>query len=72
MFAIEGRDPYRVVAAAAGRDEQTPINGGGFLSDNDAGKRARNPCFCGVVGGVVVKDATYRAADRLSTDSCEG
>ena len=42
-------------------DSQTPIDSGGFLTDNDAGKRARNPRFCGVVGGIVVKDAIYHA-----------
>jgi murein DD-endopeptidase MepM/ murein hydrolase activator NlpD len=43
-------------------DSKTPIDAGGFLTDNDGGKRERKPRFCGVTGGVVVKDATYRAS----------
>jgi len=42
-------------------DKANPINAGGFLTDNDDGKRERNPRFCGVAGETVVKDATYRA-----------
>jgi murein DD-endopeptidase MepM/ murein hydrolase activator NlpD len=42
-------------------DRSKPIDGGGFLLDNEAGKRERNPRFCGVEGRVVVKDKTYRA-----------
>jgi murein DD-endopeptidase MepM/ murein hydrolase activator NlpD len=42
-------------------DNAHPIDAGGFLTDNDGGKRERNPRFCGVAGETVVKDATYRA-----------
>ena len=42
--------------------EKTPIDSGGFLLDNEGGKRERNPQFCNVPGGTVVKGATYRAA----------
>jgi len=40
---------------------QTPIHGGGFLTDNEDGKRERNPRFCAVAGEVVIKGARYRA-----------
>ena len=43
-------------------DRRTPIDSGGFLLDNESGKRERSPQFCNVPGGTVVKDATYRAA----------
>ena len=43
-------------------DSHQPIDAGGFLLDNEGGKRERNPRFCGVAGGVVAKGATYRAA----------
>jgi murein DD-endopeptidase MepM/ murein hydrolase activator NlpD len=42
-------------------DPAAPIDEGGFLNDNDGGKRERNPRFCGVAGEVVVKDQTYGA-----------
>jgi murein DD-endopeptidase MepM/ murein hydrolase activator NlpD len=42
-------------------NNDTPIDAGGFLTDNDGGKRERNPRFCGVSGETVVKDAIYRA-----------
>jgi murein DD-endopeptidase MepM/ murein hydrolase activator NlpD len=42
-------------------DANKPIDAGGFLLDNDGGKRERSPQFCGVPGGTAVKDATYRA-----------
>ena len=42
-------------------DNTHPIDAGGFLIDNDGGERERNPRFCSVVGGMVVKDAVYRA-----------
>jgi hypothetical protein len=42
-------------------DAKTPIDAGGFLTDNDAGKRQRLPTFCDVPGGVARKDAQYRA-----------
>jgi murein DD-endopeptidase MepM/ murein hydrolase activator NlpD len=41
--------------------EEPPIDDGGFLRDNEGGKRERNPRFCGVDGGTVVKDMTYTA-----------
>jgi len=37
------------------------IDEGGFLLDNDGGKRERNPRLCGIPGGFAVKDATYTA-----------
>jgi murein DD-endopeptidase MepM/ murein hydrolase activator NlpD len=43
-------------------DKDTPIDAGGFLTDNDGGKRERDPRFCGVAGDTVAKDVTYRAA----------
>jgi murein DD-endopeptidase MepM/ murein hydrolase activator NlpD len=42
-------------------DSKTPIDAGGFLIENEDGKRERNPRFCGVADGGVKKDATYRA-----------
>jgi len=41
--------------------EHHPIEGGGFLTDNDNGKRKLNPRFCGVAGQNAVKDQTYIA-----------
>lgn len=38
------------------------IDRGGFLADNDDGKRERNPRFCGVSGNGVIKDHVYIAA----------
>lgn len=43
-------------------DRKKPIDAGGFLNDNEGGKRERNPRFCNVPGGTAVKDATYIAA----------
>jgi murein DD-endopeptidase MepM/ murein hydrolase activator NlpD len=43
-------------------DPKAPIDAGGFLKDNEGGKRERNPRFCNVPGGTAVKDATYIAA----------
>lgn len=43
-------------------DEKKPIDAGGFLLDNEGGRRERNPRFCSVPGNTVVKDAIYRAA----------
>ncbi|HEY6619923.1 MAG TPA: M23 family metallopeptidase [Steroidobacteraceae bacterium] len=40
---------------------EEPIDSGGFLTDNENGKRERNPRFCGVPGGFAVKGATYRS-----------
>jgi len=37
------------------------IDSGGFLVDNDRGKRERNPRFCGVSGNGVIKDHVYTA-----------
>jgi hypothetical protein len=42
-------------------DAKSPIDDGGFLKDNEGGKRERNPRICNVPGGLV-KDATYIAA----------
>ena len=39
----------------------TAIDGGGFLNDNDNGKRERNPRFCGIARSVVEKGMTYVA-----------
>jgi murein DD-endopeptidase MepM/ murein hydrolase activator NlpD len=38
----------------------TAIDAGGFLLDNENGKRARNPRFC-TVSGPLIKDETYSA-----------
>lgn len=43
-------------------DNKTPIDSGGFLIDNEDGKRERNPRFCGITSGTVVKGSTYHAA----------
>lgn len=43
-----------------------PIDTGGFLRDNEGGKRERNPRFCGVTGEVAKKGREYRAVP------CEG
>ncbi|HXC54066.1 MAG TPA: M23 family metallopeptidase [Rhizomicrobium sp.] len=40
---------------------ENAIDDGGFLLDNDLSKRERDPSFCGVPGGRVVKGATYKA-----------
>jgi hypothetical protein len=42
--------------------DEAPIDSGGFLIDNEGGKREPNPRFCGIAGGAVVKGSTYRAA----------
>jgi murein DD-endopeptidase MepM/ murein hydrolase activator NlpD len=42
-------------------DSKNPIDAGGFLTDNEDGKRERNPRFCGVPNRTVAKNATYRA-----------
>jgi hypothetical protein len=42
-------------------DRAHPIDDGGFLTDNDDGKRERIPRFCGVTGGVATKGSTYVA-----------
>lgn len=42
-------------------DVATPIDAGGFLLDNEGGKRERNPRFCGVAGATVAKDHSYGA-----------
>jgi murein DD-endopeptidase MepM/ murein hydrolase activator NlpD len=38
-----------------------PLDEGGFLQDNENGKRERQPRFCGVPGETARKDATYKA-----------
>ncbi|QNA83641.1 M23 family metallopeptidase [Sphingomonas sp. So64.6b] len=38
-----------------------PIDANGFLTDNDGGKRERNPRFCGLGDHPAVKDQTYTA-----------
>jgi murein DD-endopeptidase MepM/ murein hydrolase activator NlpD len=43
-------------------DVAEPLDAGGFLRDNDEGKRELNPRFCSVDGEVAVKGATYKAA----------
>lgn len=47
---------FEVAIPAPGR----PIDAGGFLTDNEGGRREREPRFCGV-RGAMMKDATYRA-----------
>lgn len=42
-----------------------PIDSGGFLNDNENGKRERNPRFCGIVGATAAKNAEYKAASCL-------
>jgi murein DD-endopeptidase MepM/ murein hydrolase activator NlpD len=42
-------------------DTAHPIDEGGFLLDNEGGKRERNPRFCGVAGETVRKDMSYVA-----------
>jgi murein DD-endopeptidase MepM/ murein hydrolase activator NlpD len=42
-------------------DAKAPIDTGGFLTDNDGGKRERNPKFCTVTDGVIRKDSIYEA-----------
>jgi murein DD-endopeptidase MepM/ murein hydrolase activator NlpD len=49
---------FEVARHAAG----VGIDAGGFLLDNDGGKRELNPRFCGVPDGTVVKNQTYSAA----------
>jgi murein DD-endopeptidase MepM/ murein hydrolase activator NlpD len=46
----------------AAPDPKAPIDAGGFLNDNENGKRERNPRFCSIPGEVARKDATYIAA----------
>lgn len=42
-------------------DPAHPIDGGGFLTGNDDGKRELNPRFCGVPGRNAVKSKAYAA-----------
>jgi len=42
-------------------DKEHPIDRGGFLTDNDNGKRELNPSLCGVAGQNAAKDQTYIA-----------
>ncbi len=44
------------------------LDAGGFLRDNEGGKRARDPRFCNVADGSVEKDATYRAMPCAATE----
>lgn len=48
---------FEVALPASGQ----AIDSGGFLLDNDEGKRERKPRFCGVSGSFARKGATYRA-----------
>jgi murein DD-endopeptidase MepM/ murein hydrolase activator NlpD len=48
---------FEVAVPLAGHE----IDEGGFLTDNEGGKRERDPRFCGVDGGSAKKDATYVA-----------
>ena len=41
--------------------KEHPIDGAGFLTDNDNGKRELNPRFCRMPGRNAVKDQTYLA-----------
>lgn len=43
-------------------DPAHPIDSGGFLTDNDNGKRELNPRFCGVSGWNAIKGRIYVAA----------
>ena len=43
-------------------DSARPMDAGGFLTDNENGKRNRIPRLCGVPGGEVAKGALYKAA----------
>lgn len=45
----------------AAPDPARSIDGGGFLTDNDNGKRELNPRFCGVPGQSAVKGQAYLA-----------
>src|SRR6185437_9734432 len=42
-------------------DTAEPVDSGGFLTDNDNGKRELNPRFCGVRGENAVKGSVYVA-----------
>jgi hypothetical protein len=42
-------------------DAGEPVDSGGFLTDNDNGKRELNPRFCAVPGGNPVKGSVYVA-----------
>lgn len=42
-------------------DPRMPIDSGGFLMDNDSGKRERNPRFCQVPNQFAIKNAEYHA-----------
>ena len=52
---------YHVHFEVAIPKPEEPIDSGGFLTDNENGKRERNPRFCGVPGGFAVKGATYQS-----------
>lgn len=53
-------------------DPADAIDDGGFLKDNDQGKRELNPRFCTVEGFLVTKDATYRAAGCAGRPKARG
>ena len=42
-------------------DPHQPLDSGGFLTDNENGKRERNPRFCGVPDRVAIKGQSYIA-----------
>lgn len=42
--------------------KEHPIDAGGFLTDNENGKRERQPRFCDVPGGIAHKGSLYTAA----------
>jgi murein DD-endopeptidase MepM/ murein hydrolase activator NlpD len=42
-------------------DSKMPIDDGGFLTDNDNGKRERNPKFCGIPGNLAIKGKAYQS-----------
>jgi murein DD-endopeptidase MepM/ murein hydrolase activator NlpD len=46
-------------------DPAHPIDSGGFLTDNDDGKRELNPRFCGVPGWNAIKGKVYVAASCM-------
>ena len=50
-------------------DKEHPIDSGGFLTDNDNGKRELNPRLYGVPGQKAVKDQTYVALARRASNA---
>src|SRR3569833_1378231 len=43
-------------------DQHEPLDSGGFLTDNENGKRERNPRFCGIPDRFAIKGQSYIAA----------